>query len=65
MVTDTKPAAASIAETLYFRAIADAMRTEPADWQWEGKWMSQRHYGITEKRARELQARHGGEARKM
>ena len=54
-----------LAQTLYFRSIAAAMQPEPTDWQWEGKWISQRHYGITEKRARELQAKHGGEARKM
>lgn len=51
---------------LAFRAIADAMRgNETNDWQWVGKWESQRHFGITEKRAKELAARHGGEARKM
>ena len=46
--------------------LADAMRgDETADWQWIGKWMSQRMFGITEKRAREYAARHGGIASKM
>lgn len=49
----------------HFRAIADAMQTEPTDWQWVGQWMSQRMFGITEKRAREYAARHGGIAKKM
>lgn len=49
-----------------FRAIAAAMQgNEPADWQWIGKWMSQRMFGITEKRAKEYATLYGGEARKM
>jgi hypothetical protein len=36
-----------------------------ADWQWIGPHMSQRMLGITEKRAKEYAARHGGEAKKM
>jgi hypothetical protein len=49
-----------------FRAIAEAMRgDEPADWQWIGRWESQRHFGITEARAKALAAKHGGEASKM
>ena len=49
-----------------FRQIADAMQgTEPRDWQWIGKWMSQRMFGITEKRAKQYAAAHGGEAKKM
>lgn len=44
-----------------FRAIADRLAgSEPRDWQWIGPHMSQRMFGITEKRAREYEARHGG-----
>jgi len=35
------------------------------DWQWEGKWMSQRMYGITRERAEEMAKRHGGVAKQM
>jgi hypothetical protein len=45
-----------------FRTIAAQMQTEPQDWQWIGKHMSQRMFGITEKRAKEYAARHGGNA---
>lgn len=49
-----------------FRRLADALAgPEPQDWQWIGPHMSQRMFGITEKRAREYAARHGGEARQM
>lgn len=48
-----------------FRMLAAAMQTEPADWQWIGPHMSQRMFGITERRAKEYAARHGGEARRM
>lgn len=49
-----------------FRQIADTMNGgEATDWQWIGKWASQRMFGITESRAKEYAARHGGEARKM
>lgn len=49
-----------------FRMIADAMRGgEPADWQWNGPYMSQQMYGITEKRAKDYAAKHGGTAKKM
>lgn len=37
----------------------------PQDWEWVGRHMSQRMFGITEKRAREYAERHGGVARKM
>lgn len=54
------------AQLSYFRSLADAMRGgEPDDWQWIGPHMSQRMFGITERRAKEYAARHGGEARKM
>ena len=48
-----------------FRQIAEAMTTEPTDWKWEGPYMSQRMYGITEKRAKAYAARHGGTAEQM
>jgi len=49
-----------------FRMIAAQMRNnEPADWQWIGQYMSQRMFGITEKRAKEYAQRFGGEAKKM
>lgn len=47
-----------------FRQIADAMIGQ-ADWQWIGPHMSQRMFGITEQRAKEYAARHGGEAKPM
>jgi hypothetical protein len=48
-----------------FRALYQAMVTEPQNWQWIGPHMSQRMFGITEARAKAYAARHGGEARKM
>jgi hypothetical protein len=49
-----------------FRRLADALAgSEPQDWQWIGQHMSQRMFGITEKRAREYATRHGGTATKM
>ncbi len=54
----------SIAALETFRTIAAAMRgTETADWQWIGHWESQRHFGITEARAKALAEKHGGEAK--
>jgi len=52
-------------QLMQFRAIADAMQTEPTDWQWIGEHLSQRMFGITEQRAKAYAARHGGVARKM
>lgn len=49
----------------HFRAIADAMQTEPRDWQWLGRWESQRMFGITEARARAYAETHGGTAMQM
>jgi len=49
----------------YFRALAAAMQTEPTDWEWIGPHMSQRMFGITERRAREYAERHGGTANRM
>lgn len=48
-----------------FGDIAAAMQTAPQDWQWIGRYMSQRHFGITEARAKELERRHGGVASQM
>jgi hypothetical protein len=48
-----------------FRDIAASMRTEPTDWKWAGVHMSQRMFGITEKRAKEYAEKHGGTAEKM
>lgn len=49
-----------------YRVYADIMRgAEPADWQWEGPYMSQRMYGITKSRAQAYAARHGGVAQRM
>ena len=49
-----------------FRELAAAMAgPAPQNWQWVGKHMSQRMFGISEKRAKEYAARHGGEAAMM
>ena len=49
-----------------FRMLAAAMAgPAPQDWEWIGKFMSQRMIGITEQRAKDFAARYGGEARKM
>lgn len=53
------------ATLIAFRSIAAAMQTEPTDWQWIGKHMSQRMFGITETRAKAYAARHGGKAERM
>jgi hypothetical protein len=53
------------AELNHFRAIAAAMQTNPTDWQWIGKHLSQRLFGITEQRARDYARRFGGEAKQM
>lgn len=54
------------AALLAFRAIADQMQGgTPQNWQWVGKHMSQRMFGISEERARAYAERHGGEARQM
>lgn len=54
------------AQLFAFRALAETMNGgETADWQWIGKHMSQRMFGITEKRARAYAERHGGEAKQM
>lgn len=49
-----------------FRQIAAQMMSpEPHDWQWIGKWDSQRMFGITEARAKAYAEKHGGKAEKM
>ena len=49
-----------------FRDIAAAMQSnEPQDWQWIGRWMSQRMFGITEKRAKEYARLYGGTAKPL
>jgi hypothetical protein len=53
------------AELNYFRAIAASMVSDPTDWQWIGQHLSQRMFGITEKRARDYAKRFGGTAKKM
>jgi hypothetical protein len=50
----------------HFRSLAAAMEPEPADWQWIGPHPgSQRMFGITERRAKEYAARHGGTAARV
>ena len=49
----------------HFRRLAEAMLTEPTDWQWLGPHASQRMFGITETRARTYARCYGGEASKM
>lgn len=47
-----------------FRAIADQMAgDERRNWEWIGPHMSQRMFGITERRAKAYAERHGGTAR--
>lgn len=48
-----------------FRALAEAMQTQPTDWQWIGPHMSQRMFGITQQRAQDYAQRHGGVAQQM
>jgi hypothetical protein len=50
----------------HFRDLAAAMHGgEPQDWEWVGPHMSQRMFGISQRRAEEYAARHGGTARQM
>ncbi len=53
------------ATLMHFRAIAEAMQTEPTDWMWVGQHMSQQMYEITETRAKAYADRFGGVAQKM
>ena len=47
-----------------FRNIANQMFPDQ-DWQWIGKWESQRHFGISQERAEAYAKQHGGKASKM
>lgn len=49
----------------HFRALSGAMQAAPTDWQWVGKYLSQRMFGITEERAKAYATNHGGEAKQM
>jgi hypothetical protein len=49
----------------HFRTIAAVMADAPLNWQWIGEWESQRHFGITEARAKALADKHGGIASRM
>ena len=54
------------ASLIAFRQIADTLAgPAPRDWEWIGQHLSQRMFGITEQRARDYAARHGGVARQM
>jgi hypothetical protein len=49
-----------------FRMMADILAGgEPQNWQWNGPYMSQQYYGITETRAKEYAAKWGGTAKPM
>ena len=48
-----------------FRQIYAAMNPERQDWQWVGPHMSQRMFGISQARAEQYAAKHGGTASKM
>ena len=49
-----------------FRALGETLGSnEPKTWQWIGPHMSQRMFGISERRARAYAERHGGIAKQM
>ncbi len=49
-----------------FRELADVLAgPAPRNWEWIGPHMSQRMFGISEERAKEYAARHGGRACEM
>lgn len=48
-----------------FRMIASQMGMTGHKWQWIGRHMSQRMFGISEQRAKDYAARFGGEAKEM
>ena len=48
-----------------FRDLADTMLGPNRNWEWVGRHMSQRMFGITQKRAEEYARLYGGTARKM
>ena len=45
-----------------FRQIADAMIGSERNWEWHGLHLSQHMVGITQERAEEYAAKHGGTA---
>jgi len=50
----------------HFRELAEILTAgEPQNWQWIGPHMSQRMFGISERRARTYAERHGGIASQM
>lgn len=49
----------------YMRQLALEMHEGRANWQWIGRHMSQRMFGITEHRAKYYASAFGGEAREM
>jgi hypothetical protein len=49
----------------HFQAIAEEMAGAPTNWQWIGKFQSQRHFGITKAKAEDYARRFGGEAKEM
>jgi hypothetical protein len=53
------------ATLLHFRSLAETLSDEPQNWQWVGPHLSQRMFGISERRARAYADRHGGVAREM
>jgi hypothetical protein len=60
---ETKMTNATLAQ---FRAIAETMAGDEAqDWQWIGPHMSQRMFGISERRANAYAERHGCTAKQM
>ena len=48
-----------------FRDVYAMMVTDPQTWQWIGPHMSQRMFGISERRAKDYAARFGGTAEEM
>ena len=63
--TDKDLISVNAAELALFRRLARELGVIDEGWQWIGPFMSQRMFGISEKRARDYAARYGGEASKM
>lgn len=53
------------ATLMHFRKLAEAMQSEPTNWQWIGPYISQRMFGITEARAKKYAELYGGKACQM
>lgn len=50
----------------HFRDLAEVLSgPDPKNWQWIGKYTSQRMFGITEQRAKEYARLYGGTASQM